>query len=191
MNITLSNQILDAIDTSVIQNVPATHQEYFHMRSGQEHYRMLIHLGQQFNNEELIDLGTYRGSSALALAQNKNNKVFSLDILNDRESDIGMQNVEFYIGQVFTDADIQARLLKSQFIFLDIDHRYTNEIWVYDFLALNNWTGLLVCDDIHLNAQMKQFWNEISHPKMDLTKYGHWSGTGAILFSSNFTIDHE
>ena len=33
------------------------------------------------------------------------------------------------------------------------------------------------------------FWNKVEDKyKYDVTKYGHWSGTGFIIFNSNFTF---
>ena len=72
---------------------------------------------------------------------------------------------------------------------LDIDHNYTNEIWLYNFLIQNNWNGIMLCDDINLNDEMRRFWSEISHVKHDITKYGHFSGTGLVLFSNDITIN--
>jgi hypothetical protein len=37
-------------------------------------------------------------------------------------------------------------------------------------------------DDIHLNDDMKLFWNNITEEKYDLTSIGHWSGTGLVVF---------
>jgi hypothetical protein len=141
-----------------------------------------MHLAFCFDNVQIADVGTYRGASAIALAQNPKNKVFSLDV-GVFKNDIPMNNIEFRIGNFQTDKDIQENILKCPFIFLDIDHMYTNEIWFYNFLKENNWKGIMFCDDIYLCEEMKKFWNEISHPKFDLTQYGHFSGTGAVLFN--------
>jgi hypothetical protein len=67
---------------------------------------------------------------------------------------------------------------------LDIDHEYHNEIQIYHTLANRGWKGIIVCDDIHLNDPMKRFWDEVSHPKIDITKYGHGSGTGVIVMDN-------
>lgn len=36
-------------------------------------------------------------------------------------------------------------------------------------------------DDIRVWTMLKT-WREISYPKLDLTSFGHWSGTGIIEF---------
>jgi tRNA1(Val) A37 N6-methylase TrmN6 len=50
---------------------------------GENHYHLLANISNQINNSTIIDLGTYRGSSALALSYNKTNKVHTFDIEYD------------------------------------------------------------------------------------------------------------
>jgi hypothetical protein len=188
MNITLSNDVLDAIDTARVDYVHPQMQQWFHLPSGREHYRLLIYLTNCFNNIKIADIGTYRGASATALAQNKSNQVFSLDVGVFKEK-IPLKNINFCVGDFHTDKNIQDNILASSFIFLDIDHLYNNEIWLYQFLTKNNWTGIMLCDDIYLNDEMRRFWDELSHPKQDITKYGHGSGTGFVNFNSDITLE--
>lgn len=188
MKIKLSNTLLDCLHTGGVKHIHGEMQEWFHKPSGQEHYRLLMHLAFCYDNIEIADIGTYRGASAVALAQNPKNKVFSLDVGVFKE-EIKMDNLEFLIGDFRTDKTIQERILKCPLIFLDIDHMYHNEIWFYNFLKENNWKGTMFCDDIFLCDEMKRFWEEVSHPKIDITQYGHFSGTGVILFDNNVTIE--
>ena len=43
----------------------------------------------------------------------------------------------------------------------------------------------MLCDDIHHFENMKNnFWNKVAaEDKLDVTKFGHWSGTGLIFFN--------
>jgi hypothetical protein len=104
-----------------------------------------------------------------------------MDITNFKPGVPTPTNCEFMIGNVLYDSKIVDSLLKSKFIMLDIDHEYYDEIQIYKKLIENGWRGLLCCDDIHLNEPMKRFWSEIYHPKIDITKYGHGSGTGLVI----------
>lgn len=189
MKIILSNQWLDSIDMNAMENVPPYNQQYFPMASGQEHYRLLVHLGYCFNGVTIADLGTNRGASALALGQNKSNKIYTLDIENILENDIKMDNVEFEIGNFMENEEIQKKILSSEMILLDLNHEYVYEIWIYDFLVRNNWKGMMVCDDIHYFEGMRRFWSEVSHKKVDLSKYGHSAGTGCILFGDDIEFE--
>ncbi len=69
----------------------------------------------------------------------------------------------------------------SPFIMLDIDHSGKTEKEILDFLVDNNWHGHLLLDDIYLNNAMKDFWNNITLEKYDLTHIGHFSGTGLVI----------
>lgn len=188
MKITLSNTLLDSIHTEQVQHIHPDMQEWYHKPSGQEHYRMLMHLAYCYDNVQIADIGTYRGASAIALSQNSKNKVFSLDVGVFRNQ-ISASNIEFCIGDFKTDTKIQENILKCPLIFLDIDHMYTNEIWFYNFLKQNNWKGTMFCDDIYLSDEMKRFWQEIDLPKIDITQYGHFSGTGVVQFDSEIQLN--
>lgn len=188
MKITLSNEILNSIDTNRVGYLSADMAQWFYRPSGQEHYRLLMHIADSYEDVQFADIGTFRGSSAIALSQNPKNKVTSIDVGVYHEQ-ITIDNLEFRVGNFQTDKDIQEIILKSPFVFLDIDHMYHNEIWFYNFLKDNNWRGLMLCDDIYLNNEMKKFWQEISHPKIDITKYGHFSGTGAVIFDESIILN--
>lgn len=68
---------------------------------------------------------------------------------------------------------------------MDIDpHEGTREYELYQWLKFNKYQGLLLCDDIWFFKPMRDnFWYLIpSAEKLDLTRFGHWSGTGLIRF---------
>ncbi len=70
-------------------------------------------------------------------------------------------------------------IVKSDFIVLDIDpHDGIEETRILEALEKNNYKGIVLLDDINLNPGMKNFWK-------DITEYGHWSGTGIVIFDSN------
>lgn len=184
MKITLSTDVLNAINTNdpkISDCIPHWYRQYYHLEAGKEHYRLLSYFATQYNYEILTDLGTNRGASAVALSVNQNNFVYSIDIENVKEGEPLPTNCEYVIGNMLWNSDIFDRVLNSRFIMMDIDHEYHNEIQIYKRLAEREWKGIIVCDDIHLNDPMKKFWNEVSHPKLDITKYGHGSGTGVII----------
>lgn len=188
MNITLSNDLLDMIDTRSITGVPTFYRDYFHMPSGQEHYRLLIHLCYCWDGTILTDIGTHKGASALALAQNPKNMVMSYDLTDQRENDIGAKNTGFRWGDFRTDVVMQEYILKSSVVMLDIDNAYENEIWLYQFLLEHSWKGIMICGGIHHRADMKKFWEEVKTDKIDLTRYGHGTGTGVVLFGDDVSF---
>ena len=190
MKITLSNSILDSIDSSnpdISNNIPSEYRPYFWLKSGREHYRLLLFLSDCYKNSIISDIGTNRGASALALSANKTNKIYSVDIIDVKKNEPikRPENCEFIISNILEDESTFNKILESKMIFLDIDHLYTNEIKIYKKLIDSKWRGLIFCDDIHLNSEMKKFWQEVAHTKIDITKYGHGSGTGVIVMDDS------
>jgi hypothetical protein len=175
----VTNEVLDKLDTSYMKSYKVEHDpSYFHLFSGSEHYRLLMYVSSILDDEILFDVGTNRCMSAIALSFNKKNKVKSYDIEQVLTKNPILENVNFCIGDSREDGDI----LSSKFIFLDVYHDGEYENKFYNFLLENKWKGLLMLDDIHLNAPMKNFWQNISEKKIDITKKGHWSGTGLVVF---------
>jgi len=144
---------------------------------GQEHYRLLCLLSTWVNNTYIYELGSWTGGSALCLAYNKSNYVISYDIKHLVEVE-RQPNVEFRQGDFTHDK----QLLSSPLIFIDVTHDGFLEKTIYEYLIKNNYKGLTIWDDINLNQPMKDFWQSVTHEKYDLTKFGHYTGTGAILF---------
>ena len=165
--------------------------KYPYLFSEKENYRLLTFLSKTNNNITILDVGTAAGHSCLALAQNKNNKVISYDIL-DRE--IPFLNI--YDNIVFKKMDINNEdpifLKTAKIIFLDVDpHDGIQEKKFTDLLDSINYKGYVICDDIHLNEGMSFWWKNIKHEKYDLTEIAHWSGTGLINYNNdnNLTIE--
>ena len=158
---------------------------------GNEHYRLLAYFSTLFNNTIIIDIGSHRGKSSLALSYNKSNTVISFDIIDNvyNEKIKKRENIQFYLENLW-DNEIRNKwretILNSGLIFLDVDpHNGKMEYEFYQFLKSINYTGILLCDDIWYFKEMRDnFWYNIpDNYKYDLTQYGHWSGTGAITFS--------
>jgi hypothetical protein len=72
-------------------------------------------------------------------------------------------------------------------IFIDVDpHDGVQERKMISKLIDMNFNGILLLDDIHLNPEMQSFWDWIPvGRKVDLTSFGHFSGTGAVLFGDS------
>jgi hypothetical protein len=144
---------------------------------GQEHYRLLCLISTWFDNTHIYELGTYKGGSALCLAYNKSNYVISYDIENLIEVE-RQKNIEFRFGDYRHDR----QLLLSPLLFIDTVHDGVWEKDIYDYLTISNYKGITIWDDIKLNDEMKNFWNSVTKEKYDISQFGHWSGTGVIIF---------
>ena len=86
------NEILDRLDNLTINDIATIDlnkinfvssndeiRSYINGMPGNEHYRLLCLLSTWFNNSFIYELGSFRGSSALCLAYNKQNYVISYD----------------------------------------------------------------------------------------------------------------
>lgn len=178
----ITNEILDNLDMSSSQNINNDeYKNYYEEKSSKEHYRLLTYISNNFNNETFVDVGTLKGSSALALSTNKQNKVYSFNVSNQLELNENPENVEFIIDNVIN-GKFDDILLSSKFILLDTYHDGTFEKEFYDYLVLIDYKGYLLLDDIHLNFEMERFWDLIPKEKYDITNIGHATGTGVVYF---------
>ena len=179
-----------------------TASPYFTLPAGQEHYKLLAYLSGQLPPGSLVaDLGTLQAASAVALASNPDVRVRSYDLALQPQvvAQCKLPNVEFTESDCL---DCVADYADAALIVLDVDpHNGKQESAIVQRLVDYDFRGVLVCDDIELNAAMKQWWTEWStfkpllrtshNPKFfDLTPYGHWSGTGLVVFDPE-TADVE
>lgn len=179
----LNNLTLDSLDMSLSNHISnSEYQGYFVSMSSKEHYRLLTYLSSLFNGETFTDVGTLKGCSALALSTNKNNKVFSFNIVNQLDLGILPENVEFIIDDCIN-GKYDEVLLKSKIILLDTYHDGGYELQFLNHLKTIGYVGILLLDDIHLNKEMEHFWNNITEDKMDISTFGHHSGTGVVFLN--------
>jgi hypothetical protein len=177
----ISNDVLDVVDMNLYQIINnEEYQNYYTDKSSKEHYRLLTHISNSFNDETFIDVGTLKGCSALALSTNENNKVFSFNVSNQLELKSLPKNVEFIIDNVLN-SKYDNILLSAKFILLDTFHDGSFEQEFLNYLKSINYSGVLILDDIYLNNEMRFFWENINEDKLDITNIGHSSGTGVVF----------
>ena len=161
-----------------------------------EHYALLCYLSTKFNNATILDLGTWAGWSAVSIAQNPTNKIITYDIvdeLNRTQRDVCIKDT-FYTYSNIERRMIDARTEKPEVIksaallILDIDpHDGIQETDFTNYLDSINYEGFVICDDIHCNEGMRNWWSSITRPKYDLTDVAHHtlqSGTGLICYGN-------
>jgi hypothetical protein len=198
--IKINNFLLDLIDLNkLVPHITGFGKKFFTRRSGIEPYRLLNYFASIINNSIIIDLGTSNGASAIALSHNKTNHVYSFDILdrtqisyiqnnNVFEQVSHFLNVDFIVTEKFI--KYKDLILKSKLIYLDIDHSGEIEKQLLDMLVKENYKGYVILDDIHEFPGLTKIWQS-QYPnckKIDLTKYGHWSGTGLLDFTKYTTF---
>jgi hypothetical protein len=180
----ITNEQLDNIDlfphSQRINSLE--YQGYFISKSGQEHYRLLVHISQNDNLVDILDIGTLKGCSSLAFSMNQSNKVRSFNVGNELDLNLLPNNVEFIIDNVINE-NYKDIILSSKYIMLDTYHDGVFEEQFVNHLVSIGYKGYLLLDDIHLNFEMERFWGSISQEKYDITNIGHSTGTGVVYFN--------
>ena len=183
----IKEQILLDIDLSDLSKsiIEEEYVNYFLEKPGKEHYKLLAYFSLSYNDCTIIDIGSYKGCSALALSYNKNNKVVSFDIVDGlkRLYYNYPDNIQFIVDSVLEEK-YKSLILNSPFIMLDTYHDGPFENVFYQYLKNIKYNGLLLLDDIKLNEPMVSFWNNIELEKHDISQYGHHSGTGIVIFNN-------
>lgn len=158
-----------------------------------EHYRLLAALVSILKPAVAVEIGTFQGAGALALAAgHPDTKVVTYDIIPWpdiprsalRAEDFASGRVEQRIGDLGEPAylDSQAETLRSaDVIFIDgpKDGAWEQRAFGRILSRLTDRRRLVVFDDIRL-VPMLQIWRDMPFSKLDATSLGHWSGTGLI-----------
>ena len=190
----------NTINNLNIMNITDIFIEEFIKESGKEHYKLLSYLSTQYNNSIIIDIGTHKGYSALALSSNKTNTIHTFDIIDkiNEKNKLWQNNNVYFHNDDLMDNNIRNKwettILNSSMIFLDIDpHDGKLEYEFYNWLKDNNYKGILICDDIwYFKGMRDNFWYHIPNDiKYDVTHVGHFSGTGIIVFNNQDIILKE
>ena len=171
---------------------------YYNLKSGVQEYRLYSYLSTLFDNV-ILDLGTSHGTSAIALSHNMKNKVISYDIvdcINNKNHLIYRKNIDFKIKNILD--DLTSEFIKHvKIVMIDIDHYGSVEKQIIDKLYDLGFSGIILIDDAFnhpdtkINNCMKMLWNNLQYhntTKHDITKYGHWSGTGMILMNADIKL---
>lgn len=193
MILQLNRKEMEELDLSPLHkyvNWAQYYKNFITGKTGEEHYRLLSYIVKQLpKNSVVIDVGTFVGASAIAMSfQNEHVTVITYDIINliptDKPSLHDFPNIKFILKNGLDDIE---SFLIAPIIMLDIDPHdgIQEELFISRLMKLG-YNGIVICDDIHLNVDMEDFWNSITLKKIDVTWYGHWSGTGIIVFNPSF-----
>lgn len=167
---------------------------YFNIFPG-EHYRLLKAIIKGTNPARVVEIGTFTGMGSFAMKQGLSaGRLTTFDIVPWESFDTHLTRKDFDSGmvtQILSDLSNGSEFEKylslldeADIIFLDAPKDGRFEYQMMDkFRRLSPRTGrLLVLDDIRF-VNMVELWRGIRSPKLDITSFGHWSGTGLVDLS--------
>jgi predicted O-methyltransferase YrrM len=160
-----------------------------------EHYKLLAGLVRHLGAKSIVEIGTATGLSALTLLLElpSGGRVTTFDVVPWKE---------YVDGTVLTDGDFgDGRLVQvvddlqsptvvqkhletlenADFIFIDaakdgvMEQRFIDNLKPLRFKN----APIVMFDDIRV-WNMLAIWRRLDRPKLDLTSFGHWSGTGLV-----------
>jgi predicted O-methyltransferase YrrM len=165
-----------------------------------EHYRLLASICSVARPKTVIEIGTASGLSALAMlaALPAGSRLVSFDIFPWdyrgpgtwggetllRSADFTDGRLTHAVGDLSEPATFarhQDLLAQADLFFIDGPKDGTFERVILQRLATVSFASppIVIFDDIKV-WNMLGIWNEVSRPKLDITSFGHWSGTGLI-----------
>jgi hypothetical protein len=165
-----------------------------------EHYRLLAAICSLTRPKTVVEIGTASGLSALALlsALPVSSRLVSFDILPWdykgpeawggetllRSDDFSDGRLSHAVGDLSNPATFALHrdlLTRTELFFVDGPKDGIFERVLLERLGTLQFASppIVVFDDIKLWNMLK-IWNDVTRPKLDVTSFGHWSGTGLI-----------
>ncbi len=161
-----------------------------------EHYKLLAGLVKSMAPCKVIEIGTYTGASFLAMKKylSAGAVLITYDVIPWHEfKSTGLRLADFdgqHQQRLVDLSDKEAAksqlpdLAEAELIFVDAEKDAEMEkriCQLFDDISFRT-PPIVVFDDIRL-VNMLKIWREIKHPKLDLTSWGHWSGTGIVKWN--------
>lgn len=196
-NIVLSKEWIEDIDLSPLFKYLSWTPEYlkyFQQSAGQEAFKLLGYISKHCEGVA-TDIGTQYGSSALALSLNTDLHVDTYDkfkvvpSINPSDQVSSIEHKSNITYRILSGQSVMSKIAKSTVVYLDINtNDGIEEAKIISQLLQLEFKGILILDDIHLNDVMKNVWSNVPNKlkKIDATAFGHWSGTGIIVYDPSF-----
>ncbi len=168
-----------------------------------EHYRLLAGICLLEKPNIAIDIGTYTGMSSRVLLDYSTAEILTFDLINWQEFDSYLKNDDFdsnRISQSLDDLSLVGNFQKyenkfkdSDLIFLDGPKNVIFEEKILELLfqlEFSRKKRYLIVDDIRY-PEMFNIWRKINSPKIDLSSFAHWSGTGVVDISLGIDLKKD
>lgn len=168
-----------------------------------DHYRLLAALIKLFKPQLMLDIGTFTGLSARVMGAyaNEDTDVITYDIIPYTEIEntvlspeickaYGIQQKVEDLSDPYSFHDNVDLLKSADFIMCDgpkdnkFEPTFLKRLSEISMPRKKRW---LLLDDIRF-LDMIGLWRAIQSPKIDLTSFGHFSGTGLVDISNGFIL---
>ena len=172
---------------------PSREPRWFEIWPG-EHYKLLAGLVAALGARRVVEIGTFTGMGTLALLEvlPADGELVTFDLKPWREfPETWLADADFASGRLVQRlADIgepgviarhAAAFESADFIFIDGPKDGVTEpkfLAALEPLSLKR-DVVVMFDDVRV-LNMVALWRALARPKLDLTSFGHWSGTGLV-----------
>jgi predicted O-methyltransferase YrrM len=187
-----------ALTLTVLDGRPDGEERWYRQWPG-EHYKLLAGLVATIKPKTVIEIGTYTGMGTLALKEclADDARLATFDLLPwTHFSQTWLRQEDFDDGRITQHTSNIAEpgvieryhdlFSAAELIFIDAPKDGITEYKFVDALRrlkLDH-EPVIVFDDIRV-MNMIAFWRSLDCPKLDLTSFGHWSGTGLVDWTRN------
>jgi len=159
-----------------------------------QHYRLLAAVVKKLQPKNIIEVGTYTGLSYLSLTKYMpaDGKITTFDVVPVHEfkcnavqtDEINSNNRSQIVGDL-SDPDFFSKHISlfeaCDLFFIDgpKDGKFEYAFWKLLSNVNLKESSLIILDDIRIPNMIK-FWNEIENSRIDVTSFGHFTGTGIL-----------
>ena len=159
-----------------------------------EHYRLVAALVAELGAKNVVEIGTYQGTASLAMFSQlpADGRMTTFDVIPWpeikppmlRESDFADGRLKQEIADLQDFATMEkyrAVFQGADFIFVDAaKDGVMEQRFIENFRRLGLPKGPVVMFDDIREWKMLRIWNDITEPKLDITSFGHWTGSGWV-----------
>lgn len=188
----------DAIDidlTDISGRIKNDKPDYLSIYPG-EHYKLLSSIVRKLQPVSVVELGTHLGYSALCMKKYmpSGGTISTFDIIPwNQFDDTILKESDFEQGLVQYTDDLTEPIMveKHRSLLENADLIFIDALkdGVQEYKFMENFSKLnfrkkcyFIFDDIRL-WNMLDIWYNLDKPKLDITSFGHWSGTGLVEWS--------
>lgn len=159
-----------------------------------EHYAFLAGLFQVLKPRLAIEIGTFTGMASLTMAANlpAGGQLVTFDVMSwDKVPNTWLRQNDLSDGricQVIANLSVEAQFQKhidlirnADFFLIDAPKDHYTEQCIISFLEKTNFVTkpIVMFDDTRF-LNMIDLWRKIARPKMDVTSFAHWCGSGVV-----------